>query len=252
MKETRRKRTGNALCALCDKAREQLHAYRHRYEIPEGTVTYWWAGSVGHITSGFLPRNYMAATIRQLGTPFLRVAKIREGENGYGPFVDYFLSPDGTCDDPSKCLIVNGPDAFLLTKVPEKMPEFTDSAVLSLMATGECDIMDGWRSLTTTTELMRTFFVNRHKARAMLKDLENRKLIQAETYGGQTEDGYAFCHRGWALTEKAKATPEYRRAAYREAKVDAECFSDGRPEMPGYYHAIVRRETGEGERNEIH
>lgn len=235
---------------LNDKAREQLHAYKHRHEIPVGTRFYWWPGTSGYITSGFLPRDYMTVSAALAKAHILQVCRIEESENAYGPFVDYYLSTDGRYVSPAECVIVNGPDAFRLSRMPDVLPEFSKEAVLSLMAKGECALMDGWRNMLTTTDLMRTFFVTRYQARRMMRRLMDKGLVHAETYGGQEEDGTVFCRHGYVLTNAGRQGPEYRKAAYQEAKLDVECFAPGRSEMPGYYHALVRpvkADTEEGE-----
>lgn len=241
------KRRQNSL--LPEEIREQLRAYKHRKEIPVGTAFYWWPGKDRHITSGYLPRNYMFVSPDLAKTHVLRVCRVEESENGYGPFVDYYLSPNGQYTNPSECVIVNGPDAFRLTRLPDKKPAFTEEAVLFLMAKGECDLFNGWRNMLTTTDLMRTFFVTRYAARRMLHGLLRKGLVQPDVYGGQREDGTAFCLHGYVLTESGRKRPEYKKAAYQEAKLDAECFDSGRSQMPGYYHARVK--TPGEERNAL-
>ena len=225
---------------VVDSAREQLRAYKHRKEIPIGTRFFWWPTEKEHMTSGSLPYSYMWSPKHPRKTQILKVCKIYTGHNGYGPFVDYWLNEDGTDpgEDPRDCMIVNGPDTFRLTRVPDTIPEFSEEAVLYKMSRMHCDIMDGWRNIVSSTDLMRWFFVTRYQARKMLHSLEDQELIHKDEYSGMTDDGSVFCYHGYVISRKTKDSKIFRKAAYDEAKLAAECFSSGGHDMPGYYHSM--------------
>lgn len=95
-----------------DNGAAQLRAYEHRYEIETGDA-FAWSFVEGYGTSGKLPKHYMAVSEGWEGDQVLRICRVYEGRNGYGPFVDYWLNLDGIYKGTTEgCLIVNGPDAF--------------------------------------------------------------------------------------------------------------------------------------------
>ena len=100
-----------------DNGAAQLRAHERRDEIKTGDAFAWhFAGGYG--TSGKLPKEYMPVTDRWEGDKVLRICRVYEGRNGYGPFVDYWLNLDGVYKGTAKgCLIINGPDAFKMGRL---------------------------------------------------------------------------------------------------------------------------------------
>ena len=222
--------------ALNKTAREQLRAYRRRKEIPIGTKFFLWPGKAGYLTSGSLRNDLIYVGPGQAKAQVYTVCRIYLGCNGYGMFVDYWLKKDEICRESDPWLIINGPDAFRMTRYTEK--QMTDDAVISMFAAIDCDIMDSWRNLISSTDIMRKFCVSRYKARKVLHRLLEAGMICRDRYGGQTEEGNAFCYHGYRITDKGRNTDAFRKEAYQQAKIAAECFSEGHHEMQGYYHVF--------------
>ena len=90
----------------------QIKAYENCDKIKIGDA-FAWHFTGGYGTSGKLPREYMPVTEGWEGDRVLRICRVYEGRNGYGPFADYWLNSDGVYKGTAKdCLIINGPDAF--------------------------------------------------------------------------------------------------------------------------------------------
>lgn len=84
-----------------------------------------WTFHNGYGTSGSLQKNYMPLSHPARwgeGRQLLRVCNVYEGQNGYGPFVDYWLVPETEpwSGKEIDCLIINGPDAFKMKRQPTK------------------------------------------------------------------------------------------------------------------------------------
>lgn len=95
-----------------DSGAAQLKAYENRDKLQIGDA-FAWHFAEGYGTSGKLPRKYMPVSEGWDGDRTLRICRVYEGRNGYGPFVDYWLNADGVYKGTAKgCLIINGPDAF--------------------------------------------------------------------------------------------------------------------------------------------
>jgi len=111
-----------------ERQRLQLEAYNRRAEIKVGDRFIWNRGNsrkdCNRIYSGSLPHDYMLASTHHIPSGWseaFTICKVYEGHNGYGPFVDYWLT-----DEPfflksreykaKECLIINGPDAFKMER----------------------------------------------------------------------------------------------------------------------------------------
>lgn len=94
----------------------QREAYENRDKIAIGDAFVWYF-SGGYASSGQLPRLYLKVADHIQGSKVLRVFRVHEGCNGYGPFVNYYLTTDSVCDGvPTHVLIINGPDAFKMER----------------------------------------------------------------------------------------------------------------------------------------
>lgn len=95
----------------------QARAYENRHKIKIGDAFKWhFIGDYG--TSGQLPPRYMPVSRVFQGDKIMKVCRVYEGRNGYGPFVDYCLNETGLWyGKMTDCLIINGPDAFKMERV---------------------------------------------------------------------------------------------------------------------------------------
>lgn len=121
----------------------QIFAYDHRNDIKVGDRFVWKIGdckenrskdsdAFGYLTSGRLKQKYMPVhkSGKYWGNQILTVCAVHEGHNGYGPFVDYWLSPSGKIEKDfvgdkiyNGCLVINGPDARKMERVKEESGE---------------------------------------------------------------------------------------------------------------------------------
>ena len=112
-----------------EQKKRQRNAWKKRDNICVGDKFVWHFKEFGSAdgrtyvygTSGKLPKKYMLASDRWgLGRVVMEICRVYHGENGYGPFVDYWMVPEGRVDDwygePIDCMIINGHDAFKMMR----------------------------------------------------------------------------------------------------------------------------------------
>lgn len=111
-----------------EKQKVQLEAFNRRAEIKVGDRFIWNRGNsrkdCNRIYSGSLPHDYMVASAHHIPSGWsdvFTVCKVYEGHNGYGPFVDYWLTDARLYLEnreflARECLIINGPDAFKMER----------------------------------------------------------------------------------------------------------------------------------------
>ena len=62
-----------------------------------------------------------------------------------------------------------------------------------------------------------------YKARKLIRELVDEGLLVKDHEGGLSDwDWQVHCYHGYRITRKAEETMEYRKAAYQEAKYEAE------------------------------
>ena len=103
--------------------KKQAEAYAMRDKIKVGDRFAWkWSKTRKdeYITSGKLKDKYMCSpNFPYTDEGVLEVYKVYEGENGYGPFVDYYLKVPNESAEFYR-IIVNGPDAMKMQKFKEE------------------------------------------------------------------------------------------------------------------------------------
>lgn len=62
---------------------------------------------------------------------------------------------------------------------------------------------------TTKKEIKHYLLLTGKDTDALVSMLEDEGWIVRETYGGCTEDGRPFCHKGWVASQKLRETPEW-------------------------------------------
>ena len=83
-------------------------------------------------------------------------------------------------------------------------------------------IMQGWIPMPSTC-LSQTMNKTLYQTRKELKRLKEQGLIQSVRYCDVTEDGN-YLMSGYQITDKAKETPEYKRAWEEERQICKEAF----------------------------
>lgn len=65
---------------------------------------------------------------------------------------------------------------------------------------------------TTKKEIKHYLLLTDKDTDALVSILEDEGWIVKQTYGGCTEDGQPFCHKGWVASQKLRETPEWSKA----------------------------------------
>ena len=87
------------------------------------------------------------------------------------------------------------------------------------------DLMDPSGGLISSIHCAKRLQISKYMARKVIHELVEEGLLVKGHYGGLSDwDWCVHCYHGFAITRKAKETSIYRRAAYRSAKIAAECF----------------------------
>ena len=85
------------------------------------------------------------------------------------------------------------------------------------------NIMCGWIPYPLTM-LCKVCNLSLYKTRKELKALKEQGYVIADKYTESTEDGQILIN-GYAITEKAKETEEYKKAFEEEKQIVRECFN---------------------------
>ena len=85
--------------------------------------------------------------------------------------------------------------------------------------------MDGWYPYPSTA-IAEHLGISLYQARKELNRLKELGLVVSTMYCERDEEGN-YIMRGYTITEKAKATTEYKNAYEREEKIRQECFGTG-------------------------
>lgn len=112
---------------------KQIAAYENRNQIKVGDTFLWKKRKKGYISSGTLDCEYMhiidGGRYDIESEAVLTVCNVYEGQNGWGNFVDYWLTSDRILTGeykPKDCIIINGPDAFKMQRWMEGKTVYVD------------------------------------------------------------------------------------------------------------------------------
>lgn len=97
--------------------------------------------------------------------------------------------------------------------------------VFECLCSASCDIMDGWH-LISSKNIAKLLEIPQKDVLKELRRLKKEGLVYSswENFYSEYYERW-FITSGWAITEKAKQTEQYKRAWEREREVCQECFN---------------------------
>lgn len=108
--------------------------------------------------------------------------------------------------------------------------QFTEleSKVLFEYCKAAVNIMGDGDGVLSSVLIAKSLNVTKYAARKAIKALVAAGFLKRDHVGGLSDwDWQVHCYHGYSITEAALKTLEYRKAKYREAKIDSEIWGGG-------------------------